>query len=60
MNKNCIINSPAAVFAAFCLLGYVVKFYPTWLNPFDESSTRLIRSGYPFLTDFFPMGDQVC
>ncbi len=49
MNKNCIINSPAAVFLLlFAFLGYVVKFYPTWLNPFDESSTRLIRSGYPF------------
>ncbi len=37
----------------FVFLGYIVKFYPSWLNPFDESLTRVIRSGYPLMTPFF-------
>lgn len=37
----------------FVFLGYVVKFYPTWLVSFDETLTRIIRSGYPFWTPFF-------
>ncbi|HCE13496.1 phosphatase PAP2 family protein [Enterococcus sp.] len=37
----------------FVFLGYIVKFYPSWLNPFDESLTRVIRSGYPLMTHFF-------
>ncbi len=37
----------------FVFLGYLVKFYPTWLVSFDETLTRIIRSGYPFWTPFF-------
>ena len=53
MHKNFIFNLRAAAFTAVRFLGYVVKFYPTWLVSFDETLTRIIRSGYPFWTPFF-------
>lgn len=37
----------------FFFLGYVVKFYPDWLNPFDNYLTSLIRTQYPVMNDFF-------
>jgi undecaprenyl-diphosphatase len=54
MNKKLYYQFAGSCFLLlFAFLGYVVKFYPTWLTPFDETITGFIRSGYPFMTDFF-------
>lgn len=54
MQKKLIYQYAGSCFLLlFVFLGYVVKFYPSWLTPFDETLTRLIRSGYPFMTSFF-------
>lgn len=37
----------------FMFLGYVVRFYPTWLKGFDDALTALIRAPYPNLNNFF-------
>lgn len=34
-------------------LGYVVKFYPNWLVPFDDLLTNGVRSLYPAANSFF-------
>lgn len=34
-------------------LGYVVKFYPDWLRPFDDYFTSVIRTYYPSMNTFF-------
>ncbi|OTN75126.1 hypothetical protein A5886_000196 [Enterococcus sp. 8G7_MSG3316] len=54
MQKKLIYQYAGSCFLLlFVFLGYVVKFYPSWLNPFDETLTRVIRSGYPMMTPFF-------
>lgn len=37
----------------FMFLGYVVRFYPSWIAGFDQSLTQLIRTFYPDLNTFF-------
>jgi undecaprenyl-diphosphatase len=37
----------------FMFLGYVVRFYPQWLNGFDQGLTNLIRAPYPHFNQFF-------
>lgn len=37
----------------FMFLGYVVRFYPEWLNGFDQTFTSLVRSSYPAANSFF-------
>ncbi|EFU72982.1 phosphatase PAP2 family protein [Enterococcus italicus] len=37
----------------FMFLGYVVKFYPQWLNSFDQLGTAIIRFDYPNWNPFF-------
>lgn len=37
----------------FMFLGYVVKFYPDWLTPFDNFTTTMIRSVFPTLNSYF-------
>lgn len=37
----------------FMFLGYVVRFYPTWISGFDQTLTKVVRSSYPTLNSFF-------
>ena len=37
----------------FAFLGYVVRFYPNWLQPFDTALTNFVRQLYPRWTPFF-------
>ena len=37
----------------FMFLGYVVRFYPSWLISFDQLFTKIIRFPYPHLNQFF-------
>lgn len=37
----------------FAFLGYVVKFYPVWIQPFDQVITNGVRSLYPTWNPFF-------
>lgn len=37
----------------FMFLGYVVRFYPSWLNGFDQTITALVRTPYPSANQFF-------
>lgn len=37
----------------FMFLGYTVKFYPHWLNSFDQKITNLVRFDYPHWHSFF-------
>ena len=47
----------------FVFLGYVVKFYPQWLQGFDTFITKLIRSPFPAWNTFYlsvtKIGDPV-
>lgn len=53
--KNKLYLHLAASFALLLVafLGYVVKFYPDWLRPFDNLVTNAIRSIYPTANAFF-------
>ncbi|EHV0175033.1 TPA: phosphatase PAP2 family protein [Enterococcus faecalis] len=37
----------------FMFLGYVVRFYPTWLKGFDQTITSFVRRPFPQLNNFF-------
>lgn len=37
----------------FMFLGYTVRFYPSWLTPFDQKITEIVRLPYPHLNQFF-------
>lgn len=37
----------------FAFLGYVVKFYPTWIQPFDNAVTSFVRQPYPNWNTFY-------
>lgn len=52
-NKNYtrILGSLSLVILAF--LGFSVKFYPSWLLPFDETVTQAVRQLYPSWSPFF-------
>ncbi|MHC5246876.1 phosphatase PAP2 family protein [Enterococcus sp. LJL90] len=53
--KNKMYYQLAGSFALliFAFLGYVVRFYPTWLTGFDNAVTAIVRSNYPNLNSFF-------
>lgn len=37
----------------FMFLGYVVRFYSSWLNGFDQTITTIVRTPYPSANQFF-------
>lgn len=37
----------------FIFLGYVVKFYPNWLQPFDSTISQIVQQLRPTATTFF-------
>lgn len=37
----------------FMFLGYVVRFYPGWLESFDQTITTIVRIPYPSANQFF-------
>lgn len=53
--KNKMYYQLAGSFALliFAFLGYVVRFYTTWLTGFDNAVTAIVRSNYPNLNSFF-------
>ncbi len=40
-------------FMTFAFLSYIVKFYPHWLEPFDNTLTSIIRALHPQWNRFF-------
>ncbi|AYW47590.1 phospholipid phosphatase [Tetragenococcus osmophilus] len=43
----------SCTFALFAFLSYVVKFYPDWLQPFDNTLTTIVRNLHPHWNGFF-------
>lgn len=37
----------------FIFLGYVIKFYEHWIEPFDTAVTKLVRLSYPAMNTIF-------
>ncbi|MDN6347182.1 MAG: phosphatase PAP2 family protein [Tetragenococcus koreensis] len=54
MNKKLYMQfAGSCTFLIFAFLSYVVKFYPAWLQPFDNIITSVVRSLYPNCDGFF-------
>lgn len=54
MNKKRYMHfAGGCTFLIFAFLSYVVKFYPNWLQPFDNALTSIIRNLHPQWTGFF-------
>lgn len=37
----------------FCFLSYIIKFYISWIEPFDQALTKIARLSYPAMNTFF-------
>ncbi|GMG61970.1 hypothetical protein TEHAB4_17160 [Tetragenococcus halophilus] len=54
MHKKLYMQFAAScTFLIFAFLSYVVKFYPEWLEPFDDTITTAVRSLSPNWDGFF-------
>lgn len=45
--------SGSCLLLLFFFLGYIIKFYQSWIKPFDDFATRIARLSYPAMNGFF-------
>ncbi|MGM0126162.1 undecaprenyl-diphosphatase [Enterococcus sp. AZ194] len=52
-NKLYYQYAGSSLLLIFVFLGYVVRFYPSWLKGFDQALTSLVRAPYPNWNSFY-------